>query len=152
MLSVLRTLLALCLLVQEYDRPNSAYMLFYERLGGKPALPEAAAAAAVSAAPSAALQPTEAPAASSPAGVPQPAAEAADTEMAASPEAGPQPPDAAPDSIQGVMVDADSAGARAVRAILGGSLDPTAIDEDAGAPAHECGHRDTVGLKASLVM
>lgn len=137
----------LCLLVQEYDRLNRrAYMLLYERVGGKLALPEAAAAA-----PSAPLLPAKTPASSCPAGAPQLTAEATDTEMVALLEAGPQR--LVLDSIQAVIIGGGAAIAHAIRAAFVGSPQPTSADEGAGAPAHERVHRSTFGyFKISLVI
>ncbi len=72
--------------VQEYDRPNSAYMLFYERAGSGPVTATAALAEdAAPAARQAAVQPSYAAADGVAAASPQPAAGPAAPAPAASP-------------------------------------------------------------------
>lgn len=92
-------------LPQEYDRPNSAYMLFYERLGGTPPLAEDAPAQQ----PPAAAE-TDAPR-------PETPSEAADTDMAVSPAVG----------VQQAAGTTGGAGASPADA-AGGSPQPMAAD------------------------
>lgn len=75
--------------MQEYDRPNSAYMLFYERPGGAPALPEPPSAADQQAIAAAVAAP-ETPAAPPAAALDSLPAAPADTEMTVSPMISPQ--------------------------------------------------------------
>ena len=118
-------------LPQEYDRPNSAYMLFYERLGGTPPLAEEA--------------PAQQPPAAADAGAPRPGTPSAttDTDMAVSPAVGVQP--AAEASSAAAAPPADAAGGSPQPMAADGGVAAAQVQPDAAAAADPAPAADAGG-------
>lgn len=135
--------------VQEYDRPNSAYMLFYERAGSGPVTATAALAEdAAPAARQAAVQPLYAAADGVAAASPQPAAGPAAPAPAASPAVAQTA--AEPDDAADMVVSPPPprlAASAAAAADAAASPQPMAADGDAAG-----GHLPSLSPVAGLVL